>query len=111
MKITLVSSHCLTSVMVHTQLTAPMLVLEASNDVCLSGAIPIYDAYFGEGSGPIHFHYVHCYGTEYNLTDCETANNTRETTHSEDVGVQCQPGSSIHNVNSMHISIVQKALY
>ena len=57
-----------------------------------SGAIPHADAYFGEGSGAILLDYVYCSGTEYNLTDCETANHTRLTTHAQDVGVSCQPG-------------------
>ena len=56
-----------------------------------TGAIPLVGAYFGEGSGIIHLDYVLCSGTEYNLTDCEIAKNTR-TEHSEDVGVFCQPG-------------------
>ena len=57
-----------------------------------SGAIPTSGGYFGEGSGTISLNYVLCSGKEYSLTDCETANHTRRTTHSEDVGVICQPG-------------------
>ena len=59
-----------------------------------SGAIPHANAYFGEGSGAIHLDYVHCSKTEYHLTDCETANHTRLTTHAQDVGVSCQPGEN-----------------
>ena len=47
-------------------------------------------AYFGSGSGPIHLDYVVCSGTEYSLTDCQTGNETRQSSHSEDVGVKCQ---------------------
>ena len=57
-----------------------------------SGVIPLAGGYFGEGSGIICLNYILCSGREYSLTDCETANNTRLTTHSEDVGVICQPG-------------------
>ena len=58
-----------------------------------SGATPYSHAYFGEGSGPIHLDSVECSGTEYNVTECEIAGNTRQTTHSQDVGVKCQPGN------------------
>ena len=47
-------------------------------------------AYFGSGSGAIHLDYVVCSGREYNLTDCQTGNETRQSNHSEDVGVKCQ---------------------
>ena len=64
--------------------------------VCLTtfcaGATPYPNAYFGEGNGPIHLDYVLCSGTEYNVTECKTENNTIQTAHSQDVGVKCQPG-------------------
>ena len=62
---------------------------------CL-GAIPLGGAYFGEGSGVIHIDYVQCSSVKYHLQDCETANNTRLTTHAEDVGVSRQPGKNAH---------------
>ena len=58
----------------------------------LSGASVRTEAYYGSGSGPIHLDYVVCSGTEYNLTDCETGEKTRQSSHSEDVGVKCQTG-------------------
>ena len=48
------------------------------------------DAYFGEGSGLIHFTFVNCSGSEYDLTECETQNSS---SLSLDVGVKCQPGT------------------
>ena len=56
----------------------------------LPGALQQNNAYFGEGSGPIHLDYVLCSGTEYILTDCRIGNRTRQSSHSEDVGVKCQ---------------------
>ena len=56
----------------------------------ISGADQYSDAYFGEGSGPIHLDRVVCEGTEYNLTDCKTGLSDRENDHSQDVGVKCQ---------------------
>ena len=56
----------------------------------ISGAVQYSDAYFGEGSGPIHLDRVVCAGTEYNLRDCETGLSNREIGHSQDVGVKCQ---------------------
>ena len=60
----------------------------------LTGAIALSLAYFGEGSGTVHLNYIQCYGTEYNLTECETANNTGLISHSKEVGVMCQPGNN-----------------
>ena len=45
--------------------------------------------------------YISCTGTEYSLTDCVTRSTSRQSDHSEDVGVQCQPGMvsvGIYNV-------------
>ena len=56
----------------------------------LLGASGLTGAYFGSGSGPIHLDSVVCSGTEYNLTDCQTGTGTRQSTHSDDVGVKCQ---------------------
>ena len=47
-----------------------------------------------------------CSGTEYNLTDCETGNRTRLSSHSEDVGVKCQTSKSM----GLRISIVKHVL-
>ena len=58
-------------------------------------------AYFGSGSGPIHLDYVVCSGTEYNVTDCQTGNKTRQSSHSEDVGVKCETSKDNHNVASI----------
>ena len=52
--------------------------------------------YYGSGSGPIHLDYVVCSGTEYSLTDCQTRNKTRQSSHSEDVGVKCQTSKESH---------------
>ena len=46
-------------------------------------------AYFGEGSGPMHYDHVVCSGTEYNLTECVTGTEARESSHEDDVGVKC----------------------
>ena len=60
----------------------------------LTGAIALSFAYFGEGSGTVQLNYIRCYGTEYNLTECETANNTGLISPSQEVGVMCQPGNN-----------------
>ena len=54
-----------------------------------TGATAHSDAYFGEGSGLIHLTFVNCSGSEYDVTDCETRNDS---SLSLDVGVMCQPG-------------------
>ena len=60
--------------------------------VLTTGSTAHTGAYFGEGSGPIHFDFVQCSGSEYNLTDCEIRHGRVRTSHSFDVGVKCQPG-------------------
>ena len=86
-----IMSRCLIKLLVATrvyiniaQYTYDMIVLS------FLGAIGQSQAYFGLGSGPIHLDYVNCSGTEYNLTDCQIGNETRQSIHSEDVGVKCQ---------------------
>ena len=61
-----------------------------------AGASAHPGAYFGQGSGPIHFDHVLCSGSEYNLTDCETGNGTRQSSHEEDVGVKCNTSMVFH---------------
>ena len=68
------------------------------------GAFGKSGAYFGSGSGPIHLDSVVCSGTEYNLTDCQTGNKTRHSSHSQDVGVKCQT-SNQHSYNIQCMSL------
>ena len=61
------------------------------------GSTPYSNAYFGEGSGAVHLNYIQCSGTEYNLTECEIAKTSRDQiSHSQDVGVRCEPGKVIN---------------
>ena len=48
------------------------------------------DAYFGQGTGPIHIDNVGCSGSESVLVQCNhlTINNC---VHAEDAGVRCSP--------------------
>ena len=69
-----------------------------------TGALGYTGGYFGEGSGPIHLDYVVCSGTEYNFTDCVIRDNTRQSSHSEDVGVKCQTSKgTYHYRRAKHI--------
>ena len=70
------------------------------------GAIQQTGGYFGEGSGPIHFDNVVCSGREYNLTDCQLKIGTRQSTHTEDVGVKCQTSKSNSSVSLYYFSLV-----
>ena len=45
-----------------------------------------------------------CSGTEYNFTDCELGNSTRQSNHSEDVGVKCQTSKGIALKNGRPLS-------
>ena len=54
------------------------------------GAVALFRAFFGEGTGPIVLDNVMCTGTESRLTDCP-AQSTHNCHHFEDAGVACQP--------------------
>ena len=58
----------------------------------LLGATAYDSAHFGSGTGPIHINGVSCSGSESRLLDCSYGTNTTGDSHSEDAGVQCQPG-------------------
>ena len=66
-----------------------------ANVVCqqlnYSGAISaLGEAYFGAGSGPIHYDDVTCNGTEARLADCSNLGiGIHNCGHSEDAGVRC----------------------
>ena len=53
-------------------------------------------AHYGQGSGPILLDDVACSGLEVRLADCLYESNTMDCSHSEDVGIMCQPCES-HN--------------
>ncbi|CAH1780998.1 unnamed protein product [Owenia fusiformis] len=48
------------------------------------------NAYFGEGSGPIHIRSLKCKGTENSFEECEEE-KTEPCKHVEDAGVTCMP--------------------
>ena len=68
------------------------------------GATGLTGAYFGSGSGPIHLDSVVCSGTEYNLTDCQVGKGTRQSSHSEGVGVKCQTSKDTMHT-CMHLKL------
>ncbi|XP_041481809.1 deleted in malignant brain tumors 1 protein-like [Lytechinus variegatus] len=63
--------------------------------VCRSLGFPgyighVYNAYFGQGTGPIHLNHVTCMGDEGSIFDCRhygVGNN--HCYHSEDIGIRC----------------------
>ena len=53
------------------------------------GAVPVRNAYFGEGSGTILLDDVNCGGSESTLLNCTASQSTGNCSHSEDAGVRC----------------------
>ena len=52
-------------------------------------------AHYGQGSGSIRIRDVSCAGSESRVTDCLNLTSS-SSDHSNDVGVQCQPGNNAH---------------
>uniref|UniRef100_A0AAY4A5N0 SRCR domain-containing protein n=1 Tax=Denticeps clupeoides TaxID=299321 RepID=A0AAY4A5N0_9TELE len=63
-------------------------------------------ASFGQGSGPILMHEVHCWGTESRLKNCMSQDNARFFCgHDKDAGVICSGQLKkifIHSMKQMH---------
>ena len=62
-----------------------------------AGYIQVYrEAYFGQGTGPIHVDGISCRGSETTLNNC-FRKLTHDCTHAEDAGVECSklPVSSL----------------
>ena len=54
-----------------------------------AGALIFWNAYFGQGSGPVVFRYLGCTGNEYRLEDCTYSSSPYYASHTTDVGVKC----------------------
>ena len=57
------------------------------------GAQSLYNAYFGEGSGPILLYYVYCSTPKFSLLNCHINfpyYYVSSSNHNNDVGVRCQ---------------------
>ena len=56
----------------------------------ISDATAVSNAFYGQGSGPIHLDDVACAGTETNVLLCRYDSISSDCGHNEDAGVQCQ---------------------
>ncbi|XP_011408917.1 PREDICTED: scavenger receptor cysteine-rich domain superfamily protein-like, partial [Amphimedon queenslandica] len=52
-------------------------------------ALIIWNAYFGQGSGPVVFYYLGCTGSEDRLEHCTYSSSPYYLSHATDVGVKC----------------------
>ena len=63
-------------------------------------------AHYGRGGGPIHQKHFQCAGTEQDLSQCDSFNDTTPRTHDEDVGIECY-GMYIHHLYvNMELSLL-----
>ena len=54
-------------------------------------SVPLYQSYFGSGTGPIYFEDIECEGSESNIRDCKRSSLDQHVCdHSQDAGVRCQ---------------------
>ena len=81
--------YCKITAVVQTEGRVALYTNSKISNIIIVGASTFTGAYFGQGSGPIHYDHIVCSGMEYNLTDCETGTGTRQSSHDEDVGVKC----------------------
>ena len=70
-----------------------------------SNAIAFNNAYFGQGTGPIHLDDLSCVGTESSLFSC-TYSSTHDCDHSEDAGVSCSSSSSTTSSDSSTFGVI-----
>ena len=64
------------------------------------GAVALYQASFGEGTGRIWLDNVQCTGSERALINCTAeSNGVNSCTHAQDAGVRCQSGNIIYHYN------------
>ena len=63
---------------------------------CTPSGTAFGSAYFGQGTGSIVMHNVHCTGTESTLTSCMHTTN-HNCFHFEDAGVRCTITLGISN--------------
>lgn len=52
------------------------------------------NAYYGEGSGPIHYTYQYCIGTETSISQC-LSSTSLSCGHHEDMGIKCGAGNAV----------------
>lgn len=55
----------------------------------LIDAVPVFKAFYGQGSGPIIINSLECTGVENNILECAFDSDTSNCSHSDDAGVQC----------------------
>ena len=55
---------------------------------CFLDATPLYNAYFGQGAGPVTINTIVCSGNEPSISNC-IVNTTSSCTHSNDASVRC----------------------
>ena len=70
-----------------------------------TGAIPYYNAYFGQGIGIVHLMSVQCTGTELQLLSCSHHSPYYYSyycrRHTKDAGVRCQGMSCVYAVQRL----------
>jgi hypothetical protein len=60
--------------------------------ITLLGATARSNAFYGQGTGPIHLDNLACNGSEIRITDCPSNPiGTHNCVHAEDAGVTCAP--------------------
>ena len=64
----------------------PLIVTDLQNFVL--GAVPVYNAYYGHGAGPVVINLITCTSSAKNISQC-TITKPSSCSHNDDAGVIC----------------------
>ena len=70
---------------------------------CITTAIAVYHAGFGQGTGPVLLNHVRCTGTESSLLSCSGYVIGTSCSHWDDVGVACPPCKPLSLLSCCHM--------
>lgn len=55
----------------------------------IPGAVPLYNALFGQGAGPIYINSISCTGNENTINNCTIGTSYYYCSHYDDAGLRC----------------------
>ena len=81
-------------------------MLRYSSVYCYADGYPVFNATYGQGTGPIVMDGMKCDGSEPTLQDCIFDPDASEDSHAEDAGVMCITGKPVAGITAHVICIM-----